>query len=117
MVLIGAILNACKISQRQYCGAIHELEIDQKKPMEFGFNFEKWGIWLLLSFKKKMGHLKEKREKKKNAITMKRFIVFKVICVVGLGQKNLITCQKDVKIRRRNNYLMKILVVIMTIYF
>ncbi len=58
----------------------------------------------------------EKREGKK-AIIMKRFIVFRVILQLVLGQKNLITCQKDVKIRRRNNYLMKILVVTMTIYF
>jgi hypothetical protein len=34
--------------------------------MEFGLNFFKWGVWLLLSFEKKKGHLKEKREKKKN---------------------------------------------------
>lgn len=33
--------------------------------MEFGFNFFKWGIWLFLSFKKKMGHFKGKKEKKK----------------------------------------------------
>ncbi len=31
MVLIGAVLNACKISQCQYCGAIHELETDPQK--------------------------------------------------------------------------------------
>jgi hypothetical protein len=67
MVFIGAVLNACKISQCQYCGAIHELETDpqKKKTMEFGFNFLKWGIWLFLSFKKKWATLREKRRRKK----------------------------------------------------
>jgi hypothetical protein len=37
---------------------------------------------------KKMGHLKETREKKKKAITIKRFIMFRAICVVGFGPKN-----------------------------
>lgn len=37
--------------------------------------------------KQKMGHLKEKKGEEKKAITMKSFVVFRAICVVGFGPK------------------------------
>jgi hypothetical protein len=55
VVLIGAILNACKISQRQYRGAIHELEIDQKKNNGVWFQFLKMGHMVAPIHNKKNG--------------------------------------------------------------
>jgi len=80
--LIGPILNACKISQSQYCGAIHELEIDREKKKKTQWNlvsiFLNGAHGCSFISKKNGPPSGEKREGKK-AITMKRFIVFRVI--------------------------------------
>jgi hypothetical protein len=66
MVLIGAVLNACKISQCQYCGAIHELETDPKKKKQWSLVSKiLMGHMVVPFLKKKMGHFKGKKEKKK----------------------------------------------------
>jgi hypothetical protein len=65
VVLIGAILNACKISQCQYCGAIHELETDPKKNDGVWFQFLKMGHMVAPFLKKKWATLRKKRRRKK----------------------------------------------------
>jgi hypothetical protein len=66
MVLIGAVLNACKISQCQYCGAIHELETDlEKKQWSLVSIFLNGAYGCSFPLKKKWATLREKRRRKK----------------------------------------------------
>jgi hypothetical protein len=66
----------------------------KKKQWSLVSIFKKWGIWLFLSLKNKMGHLKEKKEKKKGNKNEKNCSVQAYLCGWFWAKKILSHIQK-----------------------